>query len=173
MRRIKLLTAGLIMGLIITALCFAKQDRPELWEEVYREGNTVWSVEVNHIVVESSLNCYMFLLREYNPKKGYRIYSCDAYIKPNETGLSWYLRWQGSEKTDKRAALPVEPKYYNSTINMQVLPFEYKPLKAWQQAVIKYVKDEVTLHPEFVTFCRDIDHAPLLPNYPYHNGMRR
>ena len=176
-RRIKLLTAGLLTGLIITALCFAKPEKPELWEEIYRESNTVWCVEINHIVCEASYAHYYFLVREYNPKTGYKIYSCSWW--DNSYLFTWCLRWAGSERTDKRAALPVEPKYYNNnraeddeTGDHDILGRKL-PLKKWQEAVTRYVVDEVMIHPEFTTFIDNEDKAPLLPNYPYSNGRRR
>lgn len=170
-RRLRLLLHSCLIGIIITTLCLAKTDKPELWEEVYSEGKTIWCVDINHLVCSAGNGCYFFLVREYHPSKGYKIYSCDWW--PNLNSLSWALRWKGSENTDKRAAIPVEPKYfYNNTADNSILGTRI-PLKPWQEAVTRYVTDEVMLHPDFVTFIDSIDDAPLLPNYPYANGRRR
>lgn len=177
LRQTKLLISGLLIGSILTALCFAKDERPELWEEVYKEGDTIWCVDINHIVCYATYDFYFFLVREYNPKTGYKIYSCD-WAK-NLYHLSWKLRWKGSEHTDKRTALPVEPKYYkanraegDNTGDCDIFGRKL-PLKKWQEAVTRYVMDEVMIHPEFTTFIDNMDRAPLLPNYPYSNGRRR
>lgn len=163
--------SGLLIGLIITTVCLAKKDRTELWEEVYTEGQTIWCVDINNLICDSGSCAYFFLLREYNPKTGYKIYSCDWW--PNLNLFSWALRWAGSEKTDKRAALPVEPKYYHSNTEGNKILGSVLPLKPWQEAVTRFVTDEVMIHPDFVIFVSSKTKAPLLPNYPYSKGLRR
>ena len=171
MKRLKLVISGILIGLIITAFCLAKPERPELWEEVFVDGKTVYSVELNHIICEPGYGCYLFLMRTYHPKDGYKIYSCSWW--PNLNGFSWALRWIGSEYTDKRAALRVHPDLHWVNTEGNKLSGAVLPLKPWQEAVSNYVTDDVMLHPEFITFIDNIDNAPFLPNYPYANGRRR
>lgn len=163
--------SGLLTGLIITTVCLAKKDRTELWEEVYTEGQTTWCVDINNLICEPKYCAYFFLVREYNPRTGYKIYSCDWC--PHLNDFSWALRWVGSEKTDKRAALPVEPKYFYCNTKGNKILGDKLPLKPWQEAVTRFVTDEIMIHPDFVIFISSSDDAPLLPNYPYSKGRRR
>lgn len=169
----KKITATLVVLFVLatTTVCFAKQPKPELWEEIYTEKGVTYCIDINSIVVNVPHNSYEFLLRTFNKKKGYEIYSCSW--TPGLTSLTWCLRWQGSPVTNKRFALPVDPDQFHCNTEGNKLLGKKLPLNLWQQAVTKAVEDEVMIYPENAVFAYDGDKLPLLPNYPYHNGRRR
>lgn len=165
------LISTILFSLISTTIVYAKQQKPELYEQFYEEKGVSYCVDINSIVVSAQNNSYHFLMRTYSEKKGYQIYSCDWW--PGLYSFSWYLRWRGTDKTNKRFALPVSPNYAHHNTEGNEIMGKKLPLTLWQQAITKAVEDEVILYPENTVFVYDGDKLPLLPNYPYHNGRRR